>query len=76
MWCMEIASMERRIEFRSGPICLNSSPSFLRGFSVDSHAASLTVGSITACGSSGVFLLRLEWGLEADYAYDLYSHLM
>ena len=33
---------------RSGPIRLNSSLSFLSGFSADSHAASLTVGSITA----------------------------
>ena len=31
---------------RSGPIRLNSSPSFLSGFSADSYAASLTVGSI------------------------------
>jgi hypothetical protein len=33
---------------RSGPIRLNSRLSFLSGFSADSHAASLTVGSITA----------------------------
>ena len=34
--------------YRSGPTRLNSSLSFLSGFSADSHAASLTVGSITA----------------------------
>ncbi len=34
--------------YRSGPIRLNSSPRFLSGFSADSHAASLPVGSITA----------------------------
>jgi hypothetical protein len=33
---------------RSGPIRLNNRPSFLSGLSADSHAASLTVGSITA----------------------------
>ena len=54
---------------RSGPICLNSSPSFLSGFSADSHAASLSVGSITAYASSGVCLPRLECGL--DWLYQL-----
>ena len=33
---------------RSGPVCLNSDLSILSGISADSHAASLTVGSITA----------------------------
>jgi NAD(P)-dependent dehydrogenase (short-subunit alcohol dehydrogenase family) len=33
---------------RSGPNCLNSKPSILSGISADSHAASSTVGSITA----------------------------
>ncbi|HSL05878.1 MAG TPA: MOSC N-terminal beta barrel domain-containing protein, partial [Nitrospiraceae bacterium] len=45
-----------------GPIRLNSSPSFFSGFSADSYAASLTVGSITAYASSGVCLPRLECG--------------
>jgi hypothetical protein len=54
---------------RSGPICLNSSPRFLSGFSADSHAASLPVGSITAYASSGVCLPRLECGL--DWLYQL-----
>ena len=35
-------------ELRSGPVCLNSDLSILSGISADSHAASLTVGSITA----------------------------
>ena len=34
--------------YRSGPVCLNSDLSILSGISADSHAASLTVGSITA----------------------------
>jgi hypothetical protein len=54
-------------ELRGGPIRLNSSPSFLSGFSADYHAASLTVGSITAYASSGVFLSRLECGLDWLY---------
>ena len=36
------------INNRSGPVCLNSDLSILSGISADSHAASLTVGSITA----------------------------
>lgn len=52
---------------RSGPIRLNSGLSFLSGFSADFHAASLTVGSITAYASSGVFLPRLECGLDRLY---------
>ena len=52
---------------RSGPIRLNSSPMFLSGFSADSHAASLPVGSITAYASSGVCLPRLECGLDWLY---------
>lgn len=38
----------RRVVIRSGPVCLNSDLSILSGISADSHAASLTVGSITA----------------------------
>ncbi len=34
--------------YRSGPDCLNSNLSILSGISAESHAASLTVGSITA----------------------------
>ena len=49
----DMRSVPRTVTFygllhRSGPIRLNSSPSFLSGISADSHAASLTVGSITA----------------------------
>jgi hypothetical protein len=33
---------------RAGSTRLNSGPSFLSGISADSHAASLTVGNITA----------------------------
>ena len=39
---------ENVIKERSGPVCLNSDLSILSGISADSHAASLTVGSITA----------------------------
>jgi non-heme chloroperoxidase len=34
--------------YRSGPVLLDSSQGFLSGFSAESYAASLTVGSITA----------------------------
>jgi hypothetical protein len=37
----------RRVD-RSGPVRLDSSQGFLSGFSAESYAASLTVGSITA----------------------------
>ena len=43
-----IAESGDRFAVRSGPVCLNSDLSILSGISADSHAASLTVGSITA----------------------------
>jgi hypothetical protein len=43
---------------------LNSSPSFSSGVSADSHAASLSVGSIAVYASSDVCLSRLECGLD------------
>ena len=49
---------------RSGPIPLNSRPSFSSGVSADAYAASLPVGSIPAYASSGVCLSRLECGLD------------
>ena len=51
-------------QYRSGPIPLNSRPSFFSGVSADAYAASLPVGSITAYASSGVCLSRLECGLD------------
>lgn len=52
---------------RSGSVRSDSSPDFLSGSSAESYAASLTVGSITAYASSGVFLIRLECGLARLY---------
>ena len=37
-----------RLKLRAGSTRLNRGPSFLSGISADSHAASLTVGNITA----------------------------
>jgi hypothetical protein len=45
---LQIATAFSGMEDRSGPVYLNSSLSILSGISADSHAASLTVGSITA----------------------------
>ena len=44
----KINNADLKSEMRSGPVCLNSDLSILSGISADSHAASLTVGSITA----------------------------